>query len=203
MNTSLNKANPREHFANFFMKHTVIARCALFSTNVSLNAIDLSKYDTMEPDIIIKTKKVDGMIVNSEESDSDSNGDDLPSSQESARLQMGHQMNNKPYVDASFQSNKVGELVAALHTSLSYRALRKYTMGQTFDSLEANGLFIHRSCGVIHMKVTLTKQGPMKITSILLVSGLLTPELFCSPTNLLSNIWFYHSCLMHVAMLPC
>ena len=44
----------------------IIARCALFSTNVSLNAIDLSKYDTMEPDIIIKTKKVDGMIVNSE-----------------------------------------------------------------------------------------------------------------------------------------
>ena len=30
------------------------------------------------------------------------------------------------------------------------------------------------------MKVTLTKQGPMKITSILLVSGFLTPELFCS-----------------------
>ena len=53
-------------------------------------------------------------------------------------------------------------------------------MRQTFDSLEANGLFIHRSCGVIHMKVTLTKQGPKKITSILLVSELLTPELFCS-----------------------
>lgn len=131
------------------------------------------------PDIIIKTKKVDCMIVNSEKSDSD--GDDVPSSQESARLQMGHQMNKiKPYVDASFQPNKVGELVAALHTSLSCRALRKYTMGQTFDSLEANGLFIHRSCGVIHMKVTLTKQSPMKITSILRVSGLLTPELFCS-----------------------
>ena len=37
-----------------------------------------------------------------------SDGDDLPSSQESARLQMGHQMNNmKPYVDASFSQIKL------------------------------------------------------------------------------------------------
>ncbi|XP_065910318.1 uncharacterized protein [Dysidea avara] len=127
------------------------------------------------PDIIVKKKGIIEVYEN------DDDGKDLPSSQESARLQMAHQMTGiKPYISSSFQPNKIGELVAALHTSLTCRALRKYTKGKTFDLLEAHGLFIHRCVGIIHMKVTLSKKHSIMIASNLLVHGVSTPQIFCA-----------------------
>ena len=56
-----------------------------------------------------------------------SDGDNSPSSsQESGKLQMGHQIvNSQPYKVKSLLTEKVGELVAALHNGLACRALRR------------------------------------------------------------------------------
>ena len=51
------------------------------------------------------------------------------------------------YYYDSFLQDKVGELVAALHTALSCRALRKYKAEKRFTSLKGHGLFVHRANG--------------------------------------------------------
>jgi len=89
-------------------------------------------------------------------------------------------MTEKPYKQDSFLPNKSGELVAALHTSLACKALRKYYRGEEFDSLKAHGLFIHRAVRICLITVTLSKEQPMEITAKLLVNGVSSPQLFCS-----------------------
>ena len=92
---------------------------------------------------------------------------------------MGHQMNTKPYKNDSFLQDKVGELVAALHTALSCRALRKYKAEKRFTSLKGHGLFVHRANGICHVIVTLSKESKIEIVSKLLVDGVSNTSLFC------------------------
>lgn len=147
------------------------------------------------PDLIITTKidKNEGILdVASDDnagrydnmgSDDDvsSDGDSSPSSsRESVRFQMGHQMTNtKPYTATSVLTEKVGELVAALHTGLACRALRRYVRRRKVSSLTAHGLHIHRTLGVSHLEVTLSDTGPMKVKATQLVDGVLSAGLFC------------------------
>lgn len=91
----------------------------------------------------------------------------------------GHQMINlSSYRSESFLFNKVSELVAALHTSLVCQALRRYTIGKKSDSLTAHGLHIHRTIGIIHIQLTLSKN-TMEIAATYLVNGIVHPEVFC------------------------
>ena len=161
------------------------ANCLLFS-----GAPDLIITVDRKDNGIIQTINTGGNEANdADENDSpddedendnpDDEDDQLPSSQESGRLQMGHQMTSKPYTDKSFQPDKVGELVAALHTALSCRALRKCMDGKKFTSLKGHGLFVHRAVGVIHVTVTLSKDSKLMIASRLLVDGVLNTSLFC------------------------
>ena len=102
------------------------------------------------------------------------------SSQESGRLQMGHQMiNTKPFKSNSFLTEKVGELVAALHTGLACRALRMYVSRRKVSSLTAHGLHIHRTLGVCHLELTLSDTDTMKIQAKKLVDGALSAGLLC------------------------
>ena len=105
--------------------------------------------------------------------------DSLPSSQESGRFQMGHQMiNSGSYVGSkSFIFEKVGELPTALHTSLVCRAMRKYLNGEAPDSLSAHGLHIYRAIGIIHVQLTLSKK-KMEIDASHLVNGMVDPAFF-------------------------
>ena len=97
----------------------------------------------------------------------------------SGRFQMGHQVTCNPYTDDSYLSEKVGELMAALHNLLVCQALRKYVRKSNVNSLEAHGLFIHRSIGVAHIEVTLSKE-PIQIHAIQVYDSVLSPEIFCS-----------------------
>ena len=100
----------------------------------------------------------------------------------SGRFQMGHQMTFNPYKVDSYLSEKVGELIAALHNLLVCQALRKYVRKSNVDSLEAHGLFIHRSIGITHIELTLSK-GPIRIHAIQLFDSVLSPDIFCSIMN--------------------
>ena len=73
--------------------------------------------------------------------DDDDDGDDsVDSSQDSGRIQIGHQMTNvAPYSGGSFLSNKTGELVAALHNQLVCRTLRRCVAGKAFRPPSAHG----------------------------------------------------------------
>ena len=54
--------------------------------------------------------------------------DTLPCIQASGRFQNGHQTaKSNPYLPGSFLLEKAEELMAALHTLLACRALRRYT----------------------------------------------------------------------------
>ena len=138
------------------------------------------------PDIIIKVKKegalhmdsqVDGVVESQDVEDEGSpRSDTSNTSNTSGRFQMGHQVICTPYTDDSYLSEKVGELMAALHNLLVCQALRKYVRKSNVDSLEAHGLFIHRSIGVAHVEVTLSK-GPIQIHAIQLYDGVLSQEL--------------------------
>ena len=79
------------------------------------------------------------------------------SSDVSGRFQMGHQMTFIPYKRTSYLSEKVGQLIAALHTAVTCRALRKYAMKNKVCSLKAHGLHIHRSLGITHIELTLSE----------------------------------------------
>ena len=133
------------------------------------------------PDLII-AGKVDGIVVNenlpssshmpsSQEEENDSqeeNEEDLPSSQGSSRIQVGHQMPSfTPYKGGSLLYDKVGELVGALLNSVACRVFRKYEGGEKVVSLTA-----------FHVKITLSRK-VLEVTSVQLVDGLLSPELWC------------------------
>ena len=106
------------------------------------------------PDLIVKLKESEvilhstGYEENNEPepniaSEDNDEGDDTDS-QVSGRFQMGHQMTSGPYKSGSCLPEKAGGLVAALHTSLACRALRKYLQGKGFSSLIATGLYVHK-----------------------------------------------------------
>ena len=152
------------------------------------------------PDMIITMQKNEGVVGVGTRDDRDSDnevssdGDDLPSSQESGRLQMGHQMvNSKPYKAGSLLTEKVGELVAALHNGLACRALRRYVRRGKVSSLTAHGLHIHRSLGVYHLEVTLSDTDCLKVKATQLVDGVLLPGLFCPAMNLFMEKLSDHS----------
>lgn len=133
------------------------------------------------PDIIIHKKKdarKEGMLVVYCEKDEEA--DSSPDSQDSGRLQIGHLLTNvSTYTYNSFLSDKVGELVAALHTSLACRALRRYMRRKKFNSLTAHGLHIHRTVGIIHIEVVLSKH-TMASTATQLVGGVLSAANLCA-----------------------
>ena len=139
------------------------------------------------PDMIITMQKSEGVVGMGRDSDNEvsSDEDDLPSSQESGRLQMGHQVvNSKPYIVGSLLTEKVGELVAALHNGLACRALRRYVRREKVSSLTAHGLHIHRSLGVYHLEVTLSDTDRLKVKATQLVDGVLSAGLFCPAMKL-------------------
>ena len=113
------------------------------------------------PDMIIKVNKDEGIVdMASDDKANDDSSDECTSSQESGRFQMGHQMTSG-YRPNSFY-DKVGELIAAVHTSLVCRALRKYVKRKKVSAHTSHGLHIHRSFGVICLEVTLS-DSPLKI----------------------------------------
>ena len=156
------------------------------------------------PDLILNIEKHPGLVtctgVQGSSNDSscrpseDNNSDDSCSSceddspDELVRMQMGHQMKTKSYEPASFQPQKVGELVAAMHAALCCKALRKYQNMTEFNCLQAHGLFVHRALGLVRVVVTLSKTSKMKIFSELLVSGVVPPGYFCSAIKYFINI---------------
>ena len=114
------------------------------------------------PDMIILTEdRMEGILnTDSVEQEEDVNeeADTSPCSQVSGRFQIGHQMTkSNPYLPESFLPDKAGELMAALHTSLVCRTLRRYTKKKEVNSLTAHGLHIHRTVGITHVEVTLSK----------------------------------------------
>ena len=132
------------------------------------------------PDLIVKTNESEGIITTHEGETDTTDEEDLPSSQGSGRIQIAHQMTGiAPYRPGSFLYDKTGELVAAMHNSLACRAFRKYLKGKTVDSLTGHGLYVHRSVGVFHMKVTLSHEG-MKVSAAILIDGVVSPENLCS-----------------------
>ena len=107
-------------------------------------------------------------------------GDSSPSSQDSGRLQMGHQMiNTQPYTANSVLTEKVGELVPALHTSLACRALRRYVRRKKVSLLTAHGLHIHRSLSVSHLEVTLSDTHRLKVKATKLLADMLSADMLC------------------------
>jgi len=111
----------------------------------------------------------------------DEKTDASQSSQESGRFQIAHQMTNtKPYRADSALSERAGELMAALHTLLVCRAVRKYIKQKQVSSLTAHGLHIHRAVGIVHLKVTLSKEDRIQVSATHLVDGVSSPDLFCA-----------------------
>ena len=153
------------------------------------------------PDMIITMQKNEGVLDVGPRDDRDgdnevsSDGDNSPcSSQESGKLQMGHQMtNSKAYKVNSLLTEKVGELVAALHNGLACRALRRYVRRGKVSSLTAHGLHIHRSLGIYHLEVTLSDTDRLKVKATQLVDGLLLPGLFCPAIKLFMEKLSDHS----------
>lgn len=74
----------------------------------------------------------------------------------------------------------VGELVGALLNMLACKAFRKYVMVKEVKPLVANGLYIHRSVTIFHVKVTMRHDETMLIYSRKLVNGIVSPELWCT-----------------------
>jgi len=105
--------------------------------------------------------------------------EDDDNSQHSGRVQGAHQMTSLAPKGASWLQEKAGELVGALHTSLTCRAIERFSNGESVPTLSAHGLFVHRAHRVYHMCVTLSKS-TLKIDSTLLTSGLLNERIICS-----------------------
>ena len=106
--------------------------------------------------------------------------DSSPNSQDSRRMQMGHQVTTlAAYKAGSFLYEKIAELVGALHTLLACQALRKYMKNKRCDSFTAHGLHIHRTVGIIHVEVVLSK-GTMMINAMHLFDGVSSPGFFCA-----------------------
>ena len=148
------------------------------------------------PDMIIKCRnegilnlKVKHQEDVEQQEDMHQEGDSSPdSSPASGRFQMGHQMTKSdPYVPNSFLTEKVGELMAALHNSLACRAMRKYTTRRKVHPLTACGLHIHRAVGISYVEVTLSEQ-PIEIKAIQLVDGVLCPGVFCTVLKQIKTI---------------
>ena len=88
-------------------------------------------------------------------------------------------MHSLTLVSGTTMYEKVGELVGALHTSLAFRAIKKYINNIQFDSLVAHGLHIHRAHRVYHLKVTLCKCR-LRIHSILLSCDWVNETILCA-----------------------
>ena len=120
-------------------------------------------------------------------SDEDVASDVSLCSQESGRIQLGHQMTwSGPYKVGSSLTEKVAELMTALHTGLACRALRRYVKGKKVCSLTAHGLHIHRGLGVTYLQVTLSEQ-PIEIQATQLIDGIVNAEIFCSAIEFFIN----------------
>ena len=134
------------------------------------------------PDLIVKLKESEGMLhsTGDEEnnepepsiaSEDNKDEEDDTNSQVSGRFQMGHQMTSGPYKSGSCLPEKVGGLMAALHTSLVCRALRKYSQGKAFSWLIATGLFVHKAEVVVYVKFTLSEDTTTNILAKILCDG--------------------------------
>ena len=107
------------------------------------------------------------------------NNDDVSPDVDSSPTDSQEMTNTQPFRSLSFLTEKVSELVAALHTSLACRALTRYVRRKKVSSLTAHGLHIHRTLGVDHLEVTLSDRGPMKVKATHLVDGCLTAGVLC------------------------
>ena len=104
---------------------------------------------------------------------------DTADSHVSGRLQMGHQITPGPYASNSYLPDKLGGLMAALHTSLVCRALRNYSQKKKVNLLKAHGLYVHKSMVIIYLEVTLSKDGT-KINARVLFDGISSPSSICA-----------------------
>ena len=143
-------------------------------------------------DLIIKVKdhtteeenKNEGLIsIDSQDADDETSGSAgssprSESSDTSGRFQIAHHM-SVPYKRNSYLTEKVGQLIAALHTAVTSQALRKYAKKVKVCSLKAHGLHIHRAMGIIYVELTLSEKA-IQINTQQLIDGVLSPELFCS-----------------------
>ena len=170
------------------------------SWNSRLPRKEASKYLLFRgsPDMIIKKKNIDGILGTDSKSDGNDvnqsndadqrdngdqndDGDDLPSSQESGKLQMGHQMTcSSSYYPNSILTNKVGELVVAVHTSIACQAPKLYLARKPVTVLKGHGLHIHRALGIYHIVVTVSDKDKMNMQATQLVDGFSTPGILCS-----------------------
>ena len=69
----------------------------------------------------------------------------------------------KQCIHTSVLTNKVGELVAAVHTSIACRALKLYFARKPVTVLKGHGLHIHRALGIYHIVVTVSRDQPIML----------------------------------------
>ena len=114
-------------------------------------------------------------VVQQQDEENGSQGSDCS---DGGSLQMGHQMSCTSNKRNSFLVEKVGGLIAALHTVATCRALRNYVSKRNCKSVKAHGLHIHRTVGVIHVQLTLS-ENTLQFNAQHLIDGVISPALLC------------------------
>jgi len=76
-------------------------------------------------------------------------------------------------------------MVGALHTSLTCRAIERFSNGESIPSLSAHGLFVHRAHRVYPNYVCSIT---LKTDSTSLTSGLLNERIICSLMSAVLNL---------------
>jgi len=134
------------------------------------------------PDLIICKEQTDEGIISMNSQDEVMQQQDEEEEGENGSqgsLQMGHQMSCTSYKRNSFLAEKVGGLIAALHTVVTCRALRNYVSKRNCKSVKAHGLHIHRTVGIIHVQLTLS-ENTLQFNAQHLIDGVISPALLCS-----------------------
>ena len=102
--------------------------------------------------------------------------DDEASSQDSGRVELGLR---KCSTEGTFVTEKLGQLVAAVHQGLVCKALRKINRGEELSCLTGNGLLIDRGTSVIHVQIKLTTE-KLKVYANLLHEATLDVDSLCN-----------------------
>lgn len=128
---------------------------------------------------IFSMNSQDEVVQQQDEEEDEANDSQGSDCSVSGRFQMGHQMSCTPYKQNSFLTEKVGGLIAALHTVVTCRALRNYASKHNCQSVKAHGLYIHRTVGIIHVQLTLS-ENTLQFNAQHLIDGVVSPALLCS-----------------------
>ena len=147
--------------------------CVLFQGSPDLI---ISKEHTDEG--IISMNSQDEVVQQQDEEEDEESGSQGSDCSDSGSLQMGHQMSCTSYKQNSFLAEKVGGLIAALHTVVTCRALRNYVSKRNCKSVKAHGLHIRRAVGIIHVQLTLS-ENTLQFNAQHLIDGVISPALLC------------------------